>query len=301
MLSFKQFISEQILRSGLPHLHDLTHEQVGALVKGNSFSGVTTPKTDGAAGEVGYGKNPDTGEEGVYTRSARSGNVWNAGDYSAYTRNKRGEDADTTISDQYDAMHKHLQNNSALVDYLKSRYKEGKPSSIKGEFFLRGLGKPTEKGIQFVGTSYNPDAMGKHGMFIMHHQLEGNETHEPETISRLGDSNVTFDHDKAEGNRFDIDTSKEREAYANINSSVLKSRKKADQEAKAAENEKLSAVKSSLEQKLGEHASKVKPRPWEVEGESEGNVFHPDDKTAPRTKITSAAFREFKAKQRGVK
>lgn len=292
MLSSKQYIIEQKLRTGLEHLSKLNHSQVGELLKDKSLKGSSTRKTDGAAGEVGYDEN------GFYTRSARSDKVRNAGEYSAYTRNKRGEDADTSVSGQYDTMHHHLSTNPQLVSYLKSRHEQGQPSSIKGEFFLRGLGEKTKKGIKFVGTSYNPNAMGSHGMFVMHHKLEGNDAHRPEEISKLGNDKVTFDHDKSEGNEFDIDVSKEHEIHKTINPELLKSRKAADKEAREAETQKLSTIKNSLEQKLKDHASKVKPRPWEVEGESEGDVFHTPN---GRFKIQSDSFKQFKADQRSVK
>ncbi len=292
MLSFKQFINEEKLRQGLDNLRDLSHEKLGNLLRNNTLSGVSTRKTDGAAGEVGYD------EEGPYTRSANSGKIRNAGDYSAYTRNKKGADADTSVSSQYDELHHKLVNNPKLMSYLKSRHKSGLPSSIKGEFFLRGIGQKTDKGIKFVNTSYNPNAMGKSGMFIMHHQLPENSTHKPEDIEKLGDHHVTFDHDKSEGNQFNIDISDERKAHAQINSEVLKSRKSADKEAKEQEKSKLDTIKTSLENKLSSHASKVKPRPWEVEGESEGDVFHT---STGRVKIQSPAFRTFKQDQKKQK
>ena len=292
MLTFKQFISEQKLRQGLDNLRDLTHEKLGKLLKNNSLSGVSTRKTDGAAGEVGYDEN------GPYTRSANSDKIRNAGDYSAYTRNKRGEDADTSVSSQYDDLHHKLVNNKKLMSYLKSRHESGLPSSIKGEFFLRGIGQKTDKGIKFVNTSYNPNSMGKSGMFIMHHQLPENSTHNPEEISKLGDEHVTLDHDKSEGNEFNIDVSAEKKAHAEINPELLKSRKSADKEAKEQEKSKLDSIKSSLEKKLSDHASKVKPRHWEVEGESEGDVFHTPE---GRVKVQSSAFKQFKQDQKKQK
>lgn len=289
MLSFKQFISEEKLRQGLDNLRDLTHEKLGNLLKSDSLSGVSTRKTDGAAGEVGYD------EKGPYTRSANSDKIRNAGDYSAYTRNKRGEDADTSVSSQYDELHHRLVNNPKLMSYLKSRHESGLPSSIKGEVFLRGIGQKTDKGIKFVNTSYNPNSMGKSGMFIMHHQLPENSTHKPEDIERLGDHHVTFDHDKSEGNSFIIDVSGEKKAHSQLNPELLKSRKSADKEAKEQEKSKLDFIKSSLEKKLSDHASKVKPRNWEVEGESEGDVFHMPN---GRVKIQSPAFKSFKQDQK---
>lgn len=290
MLSFKTYLTEQKLRQGLEHLSNLDHPSLGSLLSSNKLSGSSTRKTDGAAGEVGYDEN------GFYTRSARSDKVRNSGEYSAYTRNKRGEGADTRISDQYDDMHHKLQNNKALVGYLKTRHESSQPATIKGEFFLRGLGQKTDKGLKFVGTSYNPGAMGKTGMFIMHHKLPENSSHDANHISTLGDGHVTFDHDKSENNDFNIDVSKERKLHASINPEILKSRKSQDKEARQVEEAKMGTIKSSLEQKLQDHSSNIRPRPWEVQGESEGDVYHTTG--GQRFKIQSPAFKQFKANQK---
>lgn len=292
MLSFIQFISEQKLRQGLDNLRDLSHEKLGQFLQSDRLRGKSTRKTDGAAGAVGWDEN------GPYTQSANSDKIRNAGDYSAYTRNKRGEDADTSVSSQYDEIHHRLVNNPRLMSYLKSRHEAGLPSSIKGEFFLKGIGQKTDKGIKFVNTSYNPNAMGKSGMFIMHHQLPENSTHKPEDIETLGDEHVTFDHDKSEGNEFNIDVSAERKAHLQINPELLKSRKSSDKEAKQQEKEKLDSIKNSLEKKLSDHASTVKPRNWEVEGESEGDVFHTPN---GKVKVQSAEFKSFKQEQKNKK
>lgn len=291
MISFKQFISEQEkLRQGLEHLSKLKHKDLGELLKTGKLTGTSTRKTDGAAGEVGYDEN------GFYTRSGRSDKVYNPGRYTSYTLAKRGPAADTTISSSYDEMHNHLQNNKNLVNYLKARHKAGQPASIKGEFFLGKLGKQTDKGVQFVGTSYNPAAMGKSGMFIMHHKLPENSTHNPEEVSKLGDDQITFDHDKSEGNGFNIDVSAEKKAHSEISPEILQSRKSEHKEAKAAEEEKLNRIKSSLETKLQSHSQNTTPRPWEVQGESEGDVYHFDN--GQRVKIQSPQFKEFKQKQK---
>lgn len=291
MFSFKQFLSEQEkLRQGLDHISKLKYEQVGNLLSGNTLKGSSTRKTDGAAGEVGYD------ELGPYTRSGRSDKVRNTGDYTAFTKNKRGEDADTSISSQYDDMHDKLMKNKNLISYLKDRHEKGLSSNIKGEFFLRGLGQQTDKGIKFVNTSYNPGAMGKTGMFIMHHKLPENSSHDPNHISTLGDQHVTFDHDKSENNDFNVDISNEKNLHSTINPEILKSRKLADKEAKAAEEQKLTTIKSSLEKKLQNHSTNVRPRPWEVGGESEGDVFHFEN--GMKAKIQSPAFKEFKQKQK---
>ena len=291
MFSFKQFLFEQEkLRQGLEHVSKLKYEDLGRLLSGNSLTGSSTRKTDGAAGEVGYDEN------GPYTRSGRSDKVRNAGDYTAFTKKKRGEDADTSISSQYDDMHDKLMKNKKLIAYLKDRHEKGLPSNIKGEFFLRGMGQQTNKGIKFVNTSYNPGAMGSTGMFIMHHKLPENSSHEPNHIATLGDEHVTFDHDKSENNNFNLDVSNERTAHSQINPEILKSRKSTDKEAKSAEEQKLTAIKSSLEKKLQNHSTNVRPRPWEVNGETEGDVYHFDN--GMRAKIQSPAFKEFKQKQK---
>ena len=124
MLRFNKFIAEETLRQGLPHVSNLDYNSVGNLVGSGVLSGSSTRKTDGAAGEVGYD------EQGPYTRSGRSGKVRKTGEYTTFTKNKRGEDADTSISSQYDDMHDKLMNNTNLISYLKDRHEKGLPSSI---------------------------------------------------------------------------------------------------------------------------------------------------------------------------
>ena len=53
-----------------------------------------------------------------------------------------------------------------------------------------------------------------------------------------------------------------------------------------------------MENKLSDHASKVKPRHWEVEGESEGDVFHTPE---GRVKVQSKQFKQFKQDQKKQK
>jgi hypothetical protein len=290
LLSFKSFLNEEKLRQGLDHFNNLSYEKIGKLLSSDTLQGTITPKTDGAAGAVGWDEN------GFFTQSGRSDKVRNAGDYSAYTRKKRGEDADLTISSSYDAMHHHLQNNKKLTQYLRSRHESGQPSTLKGEFFLRHLAKPTEKGLTFVATSYNPNSMGSTGMFILHHKLPENSTHNPDDIHHLSDKHVTFDHDKSENNKFSVDTQHEKNLYSSINPSILKSRKLSDSAKKEDETEKLATIKSFLETKLKHHTSNLSPRPWEVKDESEGHVFHLDN--GERFKIQSDSFKNFKDQEK---
>ena len=290
MLSFKQFLFEQKLRQGLDHLSKLKYQDISNILQGDSLKGSSTRKTDGAAGEVGWDEN------GPYTRSGKSDPIRNTGDYTAYTTKKRGADADTSISSQYDDMHDKLTKNKALMSYLKDRHEKGLSSSIKGEFFLRGLGQQTDKGIKFVGTSYNPGAMGNSGMFIMHHKLPENSSHDTNHIVTLGDQHVTFDHDKSENNEFNIDTSEEKKLHSTINPELLKSRKSADKEAREQEEQKLNSIKTSLEKKLQSHSTNTRPRPWEVSGESEGDVYHLEN--GQRFKIQSPQFKQFKQNQK---
>lgn len=296
MLSFKNFLKEDRLRQGLSHIRELPYERLGNFLRKKSINGTITPKTDGAAGLVGYDEN------GFFTQSGRSDKVRHAGAYSDYTRQKRGENADLTISSSYDAMHDSLQKNKELISYLKKRHESGQPSTIKGEFFLRGLAQPSEKGLKFVATSYNPNAMGSTGMFIMHHKLPENSTHNPDEVSKLSNDEVKFDHDKVGNNNFSIDTSNEHQVYKTINPEILKSRKAIDATKKAEENEKLNNIRNSLESKLKEHIPKLESRSWEVPGETEGHVIHieGDDETpsGDHAKIQSEKFAEYKANEK---
>ena len=91
MRRFTSFLAEESavvkpMRVGIKHPKDLKHAEVAALIQGGKLSGTMTEKSDGMGFEVGHD------DHGFYTRSSRSDKVRNAGDYTAYAKQKHGAD-----------------------------------------------------------------------------------------------------------------------------------------------------------------------------------------------------------------
>ena len=296
MRSFISHLVEQStvkpMRVGIKHPKDLKHAEVAALIHGGKLHGTMTEKSDGMAFEVGHD------DQGFYTRSARSDKVRNAGDYTAYTKRKYGEDHVSPFSHHYDNIHHQLSSNPKLTQNLASQHAAGKPSTLRGEMFWKPLGEKTKKGVKFVGTSYDPHQMGKNGKFIMHSQMPENKEHDAAHITKLGDDNINFDHDKVKHGNVAINVSDEKKRFDAIDAEKLTSRKAADKEAREHEQRKLEDVKSRIEGRLKQHAAKNDNR-WGPE--SEGHVFHPASSAAQRIKLTSDTFKQFKKDQANAK
>lgn len=297
MRSFASYLAEESavvkpMRVGIKHPKDLRHADVAALIQGGKLSGTMTEKSDGMGFEVGHDA------QGFYTRSSRSDKVRHAGAYTAYGKQKHGEDHVSPYSHHYDAIHQTLANNPKLTSYLKAQHEAGKPASIRGEMFWRPLGQKTKQGVRFVGTSYDPSHMGKQGKFVMHTQVDVNKAHDPRHIAALGDDKINFDHDQVKHGKVSINVSDEKRRFDSINAEKLASRKAADREAREIEQRKLEDVKSRIEGKLKAHATK-NPNRWGPE--TEGHVFHPDSPGAQRVKITSDTFKQFKKDQANAK
>lgn len=284
MLRFKSFLleSEGKLRQGLSHVSDLKHDQLSNLVSSGNIHGDVTEKSDGSAFEVGHD------EHGFFTRTSHSDKMRNSGDYQSAAKKKFGEGFDPSISAHFDRIHKELHSNPKLTSYLAKT--PGK--SMKGEIFYKPHGKPTESGeLRFVGTAYDPKKMGESGSFIVHSKLSDNSHHDINHLKTLGDENFNIDHDDV-NKKVNIDVSKEKEDLSKINTDLLSSRKKADKEAKMAENAKLDSIKSSIHNKLKGHLSELKPK-WG--SETEGYVIHPHKgSSAPRIKVISDTFKQNK-------
>lgn len=296
MLSFRSFLreAEQKMRQGLPHFRDLKPDQLHSLISSGKISGDVTEKTDGLA--FGFGRD----KEGFYTRSAKSDKVRTPGAYTAYTKQKYGEDHESPYAGHYDKIHELLQNNHKLQNHLLNRHQQsgGEDISMKGEMFYKPLGELTDKGVKFVGTSYNPTTMGKFGKFVLHSRLPENASHDIEKSKELGDENINFDHDKVENGRTEVDAKDELNAFNSLDREKMASRKKADAEAKEQEKAKFQGIKDSLESKLRSVTGSLKPKFGQ---ETEGHVVHPDNPEAPRFKLTSDSFAEFKRKQKEEK
>ena len=300
MKSFKQFIIESI-RVGLPHISTMAHEQFHNLTKdGKVHVHHVTEKTDGQTGEFGWD------EHGFHSQSSGSGNekMRSPEDYANRAKRRSeetGKPFDPTSSNAFGDIHKHLQNNQALQDHLKSEYERtGKPVVVKGEHFYKPWGRPSEVPgeVKFVGTSYDPSHMAKIGKFVIHSKLSENQGHDLEHFKKnLSDSNINFDDDKIEHKPAHIDVSSEREDFNNLDHDLLKSRKsKKNAEAKETEIAKFNAIKNRVSNKVDSHIKSQNIKPKYGTG-TEGAVIHPSEQNpdAPRFKVTSDAFKKYKS------
>lgn len=295
MLKFKQFISEAAMRQGLPHFRDLKPHELHSLISSGKVSGHVTEKTDGMAFGFGYDK------DGFYTKSARSDKVRHPGGYTAWGKEKYGEDHESPYAHHYDDIHHHLQNNPKLMQHLKDLHEKsgGKDISMKGEMFWKPLGEHSDKGVKFVGTHYDPKKMGSKGKFVLHTHLPENVHHNPEKLKELSDEHINFDHDKVPNSKVEVDASEELHHFNSLDHEKMNSRKKSDAEEKEIQKRKFQSIKDSLENKIRSHInSKIKPK---FGDETEGHVFHPTSSGASRFKLTSDSFAAFKANQKKEK
>lgn len=295
MKSFIGFITEEKMRQGLSHFRDLKPHEIHSLIHRGKISGDFTEKTDGLAFAVGHDK------DGFYTKSARSDKVRNSGEYTNWGKKKFGEDHVSPFAHHYDELHKTLQENPRLQSHLKDLHHKsgGNDVMMKGEVFWKGLGTPSEKGMKFVGTHYDPSKMGKKGSFILHSKLPENHIHSSEKIKDLSNEDMKFDHDKVPNSKVHIDVSDELQHFNTLNHEKMTSRKSADAEEKEHNKKKFESIKKSLESKLREHINtNLKPK---FGSETEGHVFHPEGGHSPKFKLTSDSFAKFKSEQKGNK
>ena len=300
MKAFRQFIVESV-RQGLPHISTMTHEQFGNLTKGGKVHiNHVTEKTDGQTMVFGHD------EHGFYTQSSGSGNEkMRAPEHYAERAKRRAEETgkpfDPTSSNAFGDIHKHLQNNKALQEHLKSTYKKtGNEVKVRGESFYKPWGRPSEVPgeVKFVGTSYDPSHMGTVGKFVIHSKLPENQGHDLEHFKKnLSDKNINFDDDIIEHKSGHVDVSPEKKDFDDLNHELLKSRKtKKNSEDKEVETAKFNAIKQKVSDKVDSHikSQNIKPK-WGTG--TEGAVIHPpkENPDAPRFKVTSDAFRKYKS------
>lgn len=303
MLRFKGFLITESIRQGLPHITTMTRDQVDNLTKdGKVHINNVTEKTDGQTMVIGHDEN------GFYTQSSGSGNekMRSPEDYAVRAKRRAeetGKPFDPTASTAFGNIHKNLQANSALTKHLKDTYeKNGQEVKVRGESFYKPWGRPSETPgeIKFVGTSYDPSHMAKLGKFVIHSQLPENKEHDLEHFkNNLSDENINFDDDKIEHPKASLDVSDERKEFDGLNHELLKARtSKSNKEAKEAENVKLAAIKQRISDKVDSHmrANNIKPK-WGTG--TEGAVIHPPEENpdAPRFKVTSDTFRNYKASE----
>ena len=293
------FLTESV-RQGLPHITTMKHEQFSNLVKDGKVKLThATEKTDGGAFVIGH-------DGGFYTQSSGSGNerMRNPEDYAERARRRSqetGKPLDLTAANAFSKAHAAIQKNKALLQYLQSTAENnGGETQVRGELFSRALSRPSETPgeIKFVGTSYDPSHMGSVGKFVIHTELPENQHHDVEKFkSDFSTKEFNFDDDRIEGFKpSEVDVSQHLEGMKNINTDILNARKtKKNADEKAEETAKFDAIKQKVSDAVDKHVENMNISPKWGSG-SEGLVVHPEEGSgAPRFKITSKNFREYKA------
>lgn len=301
MKSFITFIVESI-RQGLPHIINMTRDQFSGLTKGNKIHvDKVTEKTDGMTHMMGYD------EHGFYTQSSGSGNekMRSAQDFTdRATRRSQETDKplDLTAANAFGNIHKILHANQGLQDHLKTQYeKTGEETKIRGEAFYKPLSTPSDSKpgeIKFVGTSYDPSHMGSVGKYVIHSQLPENHHVNLEHFkSTLSTPEMNFDDDIIKHKAAHIDVTDKVKEYNELNHELLAARTTVkNKELKGIETAKFDAIKKKVSDKVDAHVKSVGLTPKWGTG-SEGIVVHPSSENAeaPRFKVTSKAFRTYKA------
>jgi len=297
-------------RKSLPHITTMPHDDFHNLVgRGHISLGRVTEKTDGSAFKFGHDK------EGFWSQYSGSGGekMRSRHDYfrRAVQRSKEtGKPLDLGAAKVFSDTHKRLEANPKLQQYLRHKAATHGETSVSGELFHRPSAKPAEEHpnpserhsghVYFVGTSYHPKHLGRTGAFVLHTGLEDNQHHDVHHITNnLSDEHISFHHDVLDLPHSKVDVSKERERFGKIDRGLLSQRTtKSNKEAKQKEASKFDAIKNAVSRKVDNHIKKlgVVKSKW-GEGTPEGHVVHPpnDNPSQPRFKVTSSAFRTFKA------
>lgn len=302
MLSFKNYLISESIRQGLPHITTMTHGQTSNLIgSGTIHLSDLTEKTDGMTHVMGHD------EHGFYTQSSGSGSEKMRKPEDFHERAKRraketGKEYDPTSANAFAHVHELLQNNIPLQNHLKKQFNKTKSDvKIRGEVFYKPLSRPSEekKGeIKFVGTSYDPSHMGSVGKYVIHSKLPENNHVDVEHFSKnMSTPELNFDHDIIEHKGSRVDVSKEAKEFGKLNHDLINSRTtKTNKEQKTAELAKMSSIQKKISNKVDAAIKSSGAEPKWGSG-SEGIVVHPSksNPNAPRFKVTSDAFRAFKA------
>lgn len=300
MISFREYITEAV-RTGLPTIHSsesgspMDHRQLHDLIhKGTVKLHDVTEKTDGSVFHLHYD------HKGFGSQYSGSGDeiMRSKADYHARAKRRSqetGKDYNPTVPEGFGKFHEALAKNKGLQAHMKSEYERtGKPVHIKGEAFNRNLGEHHEDGTHSTAvTKYDTSHMGKHGKFVVHSKLPGNEHHQD--LAKHSDSDVALDDDKIPFKHTSVDVKDEAEKLKGLNHELLSSRTSPkNKEAKEAEKSKVSEIAKTVSKKVNDAvtAQKIKPK-WSKAGHSEGFVIHPVG-DQPRLKVLAPGFKETK-------
>jgi len=300
MKHFATFLTESI-RQGLPHITSMDHHQFKDLTAGGKVHlHKVTEKTDGRKFEFGHD------EHGFFTQGTGSGKEKMRTPEDHINRAKRraeetGKPYEPGGAGAAADIHKTLMNNHKLLNHLRIKHKKkGGEVRVSGEVFHKPDAKPSEhKGeVKFVGTSYDPSHMGTKGKFVIHSELPANKEHNLEHFKKhLSSHEMNFDDDKINFHKHAVDVKPEHDEFHKLDHDLLSSRTTPkNKELKAKEKEKLEGIQRQVSAKVDAHvkATGVKGK-WG--SGSEGLVIHPSEENpnAPRFKVTSDAFRQYRA------
>lgn len=246
------------IRTGIPHISTMKPDDYSKLTyDGYVRLNCLTEKTDGMMYRMGFD------EEGFFTQSSGSGKELMRLPEDYFNRAKRrsietGKELKLTAPTAFADVHEILQSNKKLQKYLKL-YK----TPITGEILYIPLAKPSniDNEVIFIGTSYNKCHMGSKGKFILHKKIGSNYLFDLRPFST---DELNFDDDL-------IDHQKRIISVGQMNQN----------EVSIAVDEEVKAM--NLSPKWGSG--------------TEGVVVHPDNGSiAPRFKVTSDVFREYRKK-----
>lgn len=305
MKTFKEYITEVFLteavRTGLPTIHSsesktpMDHHQLHNLIHtGKVHLNDVTEKTDGSVFHLHYD------DKGFGTQYSGSGNeiMRSKADYHERTKRRAqetGKEYNPTVPEGFGKFHEALAKNKGLQTHMKSEYeKTGKPVHIKGEAFNRNLGEHHDDETHSTAvTKYDTSHMGKHGKFVIHSKLPGNEHHQD--LSKHSDENITLDDDKIPFKPTHVDVKDEAEKLKGLNHELLNSRTTMrNKEDKEREMSKVSHIAKSVSDKVNDAITNqhIKPK-WSKVGNSEGFVIHPVG-DQPRFKVLAPEFKKTK-------
>lgn len=300
MKTFAEYLVESV-RVGLPHITTMNHTQFKGLIHDKKVHiHDVTEKTDGMTHVMGHD------EHGFYTQSSGSGKEKMRKPEDFHERAQRraketGKEYNPTSANAFAHVHKIMQANKAVTSHLAAHYKKsGQEAKIRGEVFYKPMGTPSEHHkheIKFVGTSYDPSHMGRVGKYVVHTKLPDNHHVDVDHLKKHQCKDMHFDDDKIEAKKGHVDVSKEHEDFHKLNHELINSRTTPkNKAAKLAELEKMGHVQKRVADKVDAHVKKMGVRPKWGSG-TEGLVVHPHGvhEHAPRFKVTSDAFRAYRA------
>lgn len=291
-------------RQSLPHIHSMTFDQFDRLIKhGKIYIDEVTEKTDGQAFVIGCD------QFGFYSMSSGSSDqkMRNPEDYEKRARAQwwLGRNYNGKAVAAFGHIHQTISSNSPFINHLTEEFcRREQDVVIRGEVFYLPWAtiEPSRTNqAKFVGTWYNTNHIGEVGKFIIHSKLPENANHNIDFIvNNLLSLDINFDHDKIDIGSNHIDIREIKSEFDRLDSElILRRTTKSNKEAKEIELSKFDSLRqktSNLVDKLIQSLN-IQPK-WGPE--SEGLVVHPSARNplAPRFKITSSSFREFKLNQK---